>query len=130
MKDRQREYETVYLLRPDLNDEQVEEARERLEEAIDDAGGHLLKSDDWGLRETAYEVRDDASGQYYEQARYQYLRYMVPSQEATVVDDQLKFVEAKLKSLTVKVDEDLIPEERLDEPVETGDGEETLPYND
>lgn len=130
MKDRQREYETVYLLRPDLNDEEVDQARERLEEAIDEAGGHVLSFDGWGIRETAYEVRDESSGQYYENARYQYIRYMVPSQEATVVKDQLRFVESKLKALTVKVDEDLIPEERLDEPADKGETGETLPYSD
>jgi len=130
MKDRQREYETVYLLRPDLSDDQIDEARERLSEAIEEAGGHVLKFDDWGIRETAYEVRDESSGQYYDNARYQYYRYMVPSQEATVVEDQLRFVESKLKSLTVKVDEDLIPEERLDQPADKGETGETLPYND
>lgn len=130
MKDRQREYETVYLLRPDLSDDQVEEARERISESIDEAGGHVLKFDDWGIRETAYEVRDEASGQYYENARYQYFRYMVPSQEADVVKDQLRFIESELKSLTVKVDEDLIPEERLEQPADKGETGETLPYND
>ncbi len=129
MKARQREYETVYLLRPDLNAEEREQAKERLSEAIEEAGGHVLKFDDWGLRDTAYEVYDEASGQNYERARYQYYRYMVPAEEASVVDEQLKFIEDQLKSLTVKVDEDLIPEERLSEPVEQGEGE-TLPYSE
>ncbi|MFB6351774.1 MAG: 30S ribosomal protein S6 [Bradymonadaceae bacterium] len=130
MKDRQREYETVYLVRPDLNDEEVEQAKDRLSEAIEEAGGHVLKFDDWGIRETAYEVRDESSGDYYENARYQYYRYMVPSHEADVVKDQLRFIESELKALTVKVDEDLIPEERLNEPVDRGESGETLPYSD
>ncbi len=130
MKDRQREYETVYLMRPDLNDKQLEQARERLTDAIDEAGGHVLQTDDWGLRDTAYEVYDEDEGRKFERARYQYLRYMVPSQEAEVVEDELKYIEETLKTLTVKIDDDLIPEERLNEPVDKGDEGETLPYSE
>lgn len=129
MKERQREYESVYLLRPDLDDKGVEDAKERISEAIEEAGGHVLKFDDWGMRETAYEVHDESNGQRYEQARYQYYRYMVPSESADVVEQQLKFIEATLKYLTVKVAEDLIPEQRLNEPVEAGKGD-TLPYKE
>lgn len=129
MKERQREYETVYLVRPDLNDEELETAKDRLEEAVDEAGGHVLKFDDWGVRELAYEVRDESSGEKFEQGRYQYYRYLLPSEEATALEDELQFVEPTLKYLTVKIDDDLIPEERLEEPVERQEGE-TLPYDD
>jgi len=55
---------------------------------------------------------------------------MVPSQEAEVVEDELKYIEETLKTLTVKIDDDLIPEERLNEPVDKGDQGETLPYSE
>lgn len=130
MPDRQREYETVYLLRPDMADTGVEETKDRIADAIEKAGGHVLKFDDWGQRDTAYEVRDESNEQKYERAHYQYYRYLVPSEEATTVEDELKFVEGALKYLTVKVAEDLIPEERLSEPVEKGDTGESLPYSE
>ena len=128
MKDRQREYETVYLLRPDMNDEEVNETRERIEEAVEEAGGHNLRFDDWGRRELAYEVQDEDEGRYFEQARYQYFRYLVPPESATVVEDQLRFVEGTLKDLTLKVDDDLIAEERIEQPTEIQG--ETLPYSE
>lgn len=129
MKDRQREYETVYMLRPNLNDEELENAKDRLAEAVEEAGGHVLNFDDWGVRELAYEVRDESTGDKFENGRYQYLRYLAPSEEATVVEDELQFVEETLKYLTVKLDDDLIPEERLNEPVQKDEGE-TLPYEE
>jgi len=129
MKARQREYETVYLLRPNLNDEQLEGARERLSDAVEEAGGHVLTFDDWGVRELAYEVHDESSGEKFENGRYQYVRYLAPAEEATVVEDELQFVEETLKYLTVKLDDDLIPEDRLDEPVGQEEGE-TLPYEE
>lgn len=127
MKARQREYETVYLLRADLSDGEISDARQRIEDAVEEAGGHVLKTDDWGVRDLAYEVKDDDSGRTFERGQYQYIRYMVPSSAASVAEEQLKFVEPTLKYLTVKVDDDLIPEERLEEPVEKGEGS-TLPY--
>ena len=129
MKERQREYETVYLVRPDLNDEELEEAKDRLAEAVDEAGGHVLSFDDWGVRDLAYVVRDESSGEKFERGRYQYYRYLLPSEKATALEDELEFVEDKIKHLTVKIDEDLIPEERLDEPVDRQEGE-TLPYEE
>ena len=129
MKERQREYETVYLLRPNLNDEQLETIKDRLSENIDEVGGHVLDFDDWGVRELAYEVRDEATGDTFENGRYQYLQYLAPPEEASVVEDELQFVEETLKYLTVKLDDDLIPEERLQEPVRQEEGE-TLPYEE
>lgn len=128
MKDRQREYETVYLLRPDATGEEVKDARQRIEDAIEDAGGHNLRFDDWGQRDLAFEMRDDDDGRVFESAKYQYVRYMVPSESADVAEQQLKFVESALKYLTVKLDDDLIPEERLDQPTEIPG--ETLPYQE
>lgn len=127
MKERQREYEIVYLLRPDVTDEQVDSIRDRLEHAIDDVGGHELTYEDWGTRDLAYEIRDESSGRKFEQARYQYLRYLAPGQDSKVAEDELKFVEETLKYLTVKLDDDLIPDERLAEPVEQSQGER-IPY--
>ncbi len=127
MKERQREYEVVYLLRPDVTDEQVSSIRERLENAIDDAGGHQLKFEDWGARDLAYEIRDESSGRQFEQARYQYLRYLAPAEGSKVAEDELKFIEETLKYLTVKLDDDLIPDERLAEPIEQSQGER-IPY--
>jgi len=129
MEERQREYETVYLVHPNLNDEQLENARERLSNAVEEADGHVLTFDDWGVRELAYEVRDESSGEKFENGRYQYLRYLAPSEEATVVEDELQFIEETLKYLTVKLDDDLIPEERLEEPSPQQEGE-TLPYEE
>ncbi|MFB6263228.1 MAG: 30S ribosomal protein S6 [Bradymonadaceae bacterium] len=129
MKDRQREYETVYILRPDLDDTEVSDIQDRLEEALDEAGGHLLTFDDWGTRSLAYEVRDEASGKKFDRGLYQYFRYLAPAEEAKVLEGELQYVEPTLKFLTVKLDDDLIPDERLAEPVFKEEGER-LPYSE
>ena len=77
--ERQREYETIYILRPDAAAEDVSTIRERVEGVIGNEGGHLLKFDDWGSRKLAYEIKDKAEGRRFERGVYHYYRYMVPS---------------------------------------------------
>jgi len=129
MKDRQREYETVYLLRPDADADDRDAIEERLKGAVDEAGGHMLTFDDWGNRELAYTVQDDTDGRKFDQARYQYFRFLMPGQEVDAIERQLKLVESTLKYLTVKLDDDLIPEERLEKAAVPEEGDR-IPYEE
>ncbi len=129
MKDRQREYETVYLLRPDADADDRDAIEERLKGAVDEAGGHVLTFDDWGNRELAYTVQDDTDGRKFDQARYQYVRFLMPGQEVDAIERQLKLVESTLKYLTVKLDDDLIPEDRLEKAAVPEEGDR-IPYEE
>lgn len=127
--ERQREYETIYILRPDTAEEDVASIRERVEGVIDNEGGHLLKFDDWGPRRLAYQIKDRTEGKRFEQGVYQYYRYLVPSGTVAELERNLKLRDAVLKFLTVKLDDDLIPEERLAQPDEEEE-EEIIPVMD
>ena len=129
MKDRQREYETVYLLRPDADADDRSAIEERLKSAVDEAGGHVLSFDDWGNRELAYTVQDETDGRKFDQARYQYFRCLMPGEEVDAIERQLKLVESTLKYLTVKLDDDLIPEERLEKAAVPEEGDR-IPYEE
>jgi small subunit ribosomal protein S6 len=129
MKERQREYETVYLLRPDADADDRTDIEERLKDAVDESGGHVLTFDDWGNRELAYTVKDETDGRKFEQARYQYFRFLSPADEVDAVERQLKLVESTLKYLTVKLDDDLIPDERLEQAAVPEDGDR-IPYEE
>ncbi len=43
-----RNYEMALVVRPDLEDEQVEEFQERLEKLITSYQGEIIEQDDWG----------------------------------------------------------------------------------
>ena len=116
--ERQREYETIYILRPDAAAEDVTTIRERVEDAIDSEGGHLLKFDDWGSRKMAYEIKDKTEGRRFERGLYHYYRYMVPSGTVAELERRLRLLDPVLKFLTVKLEDDLIPDERLARPEE------------
>ncbi len=111
--ERQREYETIYIIRPDAADEDLSTVSERVEKIIDAEGGHLLKKDDWGRRKLAYEIKDKTEGRSFEQGLYQYYRYLVPPGTVAEVERNLRLLDPVLKFLTVKLDDNLIADERL-----------------
>ena len=51
-----REYETIYLLKPETPDDQVEEIKERLRAVVTREGGKVIRFTNQGKRKTAYTV--------------------------------------------------------------------------
>lgn len=51
-----REYETIYLLKPETPDEQVEEIKERLRGVVTREGGKVIRFTNQGKRKTAFPV--------------------------------------------------------------------------
>ena len=61
---RKREYETIFILRPDVNNDQIGAVNTKLRGIIDAGGGKLIKVENWGRRKLAYEVRKQLKGIY------------------------------------------------------------------
>lgn len=59
-----RKYEVVYILRPDLEEEKNNAVIEKFRELVESNGGEIVKTDKWGKRKLAYEVRDFREGSY------------------------------------------------------------------
>ncbi len=59
-----REYEIVYVIRPDLSDEERAAKVERIHNLITENGGEIENTDDWGKRTLAYEIKHYSEGHY------------------------------------------------------------------
>jgi len=59
-----REYEIVYIIRPDLSDEDRSAKVDRIHSLVEDNGGELGKTEDWGKRVLAYEIKHNTDGYY------------------------------------------------------------------
>lgn len=59
-----REYEIIYIVRPDLSDEERAAKVERIHSLITENNGQLGKIEDWGKRVLAYEIRHYTDGYY------------------------------------------------------------------
>jgi small subunit ribosomal protein S6 len=59
-----RDYEILYIARPELDEEQLQAAIATVNTLIESLGGATQKTDVWGRRRLAYEVQHLREGQY------------------------------------------------------------------
>lgn len=59
-----REYETVFVLHPSLEENQVEEEIEGVQKTIEAGAGEIVAVERWGRRKLAYEIRKVHEGIY------------------------------------------------------------------
>ncbi|MFW6229612.1 MAG: 30S ribosomal protein S6, partial [Halanaerobium sp.] len=58
MEARKRDYETTFVLKPDLEDEEKQTILQRVKDAISDHEGEVTEVDAWGKKQLAYEIKD------------------------------------------------------------------------
>ena len=99
--DTSREYETIYILRPNTPNEGVAEVNTRIKGVIEGMGGKIIKIDNWGKRRLAYEVAKERKGIYL------YWLYLAQPGVVEETERNLRMLDAVIRYLTVKVDEDV-----------------------
>src|SRR5215468_3686921 len=96
-----REYETIYILRPNTPNEGVAEVNTRIKGVIESMGGKVIKIDNWGKRRLAYEVAKERKGIYL------YWQYLAQPGVVEETERNLRMLDSVIRYLTVKVDEDV-----------------------
>ena len=91
-----RDYEVLYIVRADLEDDKVQEAVQRVNTLIERSGGASERTNVWGKRKLAYEVKHQTEGSYVLQD-FQIAPERVPELEAA-----LKISEEVLRHLIVR----------------------------
>jgi small subunit ribosomal protein S6 len=92
-----REYETVYVLRPDISKEGAEKVSKRVTEVMQREGGTLTKVESWGRRALAFPVAN------YRRAYYLYLKYVGSGSVVSELERNFRMLEGVLKYQTVKL---------------------------
>ena len=104
-----REYETIYILRPNTPNEGVAEVNNRIKGIIEGMGGKILKVDNWGKRRLAYEVAKERKGIYL------YWQYLAQPGVVEETERNLRMLDSVIRYLTTKVDENIVVEARPSE---------------
>jgi small subunit ribosomal protein S6 len=94
-------YETIYICRPNLDEEKLEEFSEMVHEVIYDFGGKIIKQECWGKKRLAYEVKHQKEGIYY------YFLYGGEGKTVEELERRLQLAEECLRYLTVRLDKEL-----------------------
>ena len=101
-----REYETIYILKPDTIGDKVADVNNRVRGIIEEAGGKVLKVDNWGKRRLAYEIKKERKGVYL------YWQYLASPAIVTEFERNLRMLDPVIRYLTVRLDANVDPNAR------------------
>lgn len=96
-----RHYETTYILRPNLGEEQFTEIINRTNAIITADGGAVIHLDRWGIKRLAYEINKEIQGYYI------YLNYAAPGKTVDEIERIFRIDDKVLRYLTVKLGENM-----------------------
>ncbi|MFN8532307.1 MAG: 30S ribosomal protein S6 [Dehalococcoidia bacterium] len=92
-------YEMVYVLRPTIPDDDIDQAIERVGAVVASRGGTIDKTDLWGRRRLAYPLDDHREGIYV------LVNFDSESDATHAIERQLKITDDVLRHLVVRRDE-------------------------
>jgi small subunit ribosomal protein S6 len=101
----QRSYEVMFIVRPDLLEEDLEKLITTLQGHATSAGATVEKVDKWGKRRLAYDVKKFSDGQY--------VLFVLKADGKAIheLERRLRVSEPVIKFITVRTDEE---QQRLD----------------
>jgi small subunit ribosomal protein S6 len=92
-------YEHVVLARQDLSAQQVEEFASQLKSVIEQMGGKVTKSEQWGVKSLAYRLRKNRK------AHFTFMNLDVSPAIVNEIERQERLNEDVLRYLTIRVEE-------------------------
>ena len=92
-----RHYETTYILRPNLGEDQLTEIIDRTNAIVTNDGGTIIHLDRWGIKRLAYEINKEIQGYYV------YLNYAAPGRTVDEIERIFKIDDRVFRFLTVKL---------------------------
>lgn len=98
-------YETMYILRPDLGDEQVEQAISKYQNLLQEQGAKEIQIQHRGKRRLAYEIKKQRDGVYVQ------MNYQAPGAAVAPLERAMRLSDEVIRYLTTKQE---VPEEISD----------------
>lgn len=96
-----RKYETIYIVQPDLGEEDIKALSEKVQEVITSMKGDCRRLEDWGSRKLAYPVKKQTRGRYF------YLNFEGDSTLIAELERRLRLDDRVLRYQSVKLDKDI-----------------------
>ena len=91
-----RKYETLFVLKPDLEKETIEELVGKVK-AVIEAAGEIEKVDEWGKRKLAYEI-----DKKYQEGFYVLVDFKAENSVLDALDHLYKINEQFIRSIVIK----------------------------
>ena len=94
-----RTYEALYIVRPDVRDDDVQTIAKEVETLVTQNGGAIVRSETWGKRKLAYEVQKCSEGCYI------LLRFESAPPFVSRIENHFRLTDAIIRYLVVLFDE-------------------------
>ncbi len=107
-----RRYEFVYIISPEVEEENLEGVTGRVGQLIANSGGQVLRLDSWGRRRMAYPIRKFRDG------HYMVAQIQLEPGGITELRRSLGLTEEVIRYLLVRTEEEIEPAEVPETPVE------------
>jgi len=95
-----RMYETIFIVQPDLGEEELKGISARIEEVIAGMKGELKRLEDWGARKLAYPIEKFTRGRYY------YLRFDGDAALIAELERRLRLHDKVIRYQSVKLEKE------------------------
>ena len=92
-----RRYETIYILRPTLGEEEINKVIESTNAVLTSDSGEIIAIDKWGLRKLAYLIKKEPNGYYV------FCDYGTDPANVTEMERKFRIDDAVMKYMTVKL---------------------------
>ncbi len=91
------EYETIIIVRPDIEESAVGAIAEKFEGVLTDAGGHILDREDWGSRKLAYPIAKHLRGHYVR------MNFLAPAEIIGELERRIRIEDSIVRFMTVRL---------------------------
>lgn len=99
-----RRYETIFIARPNVGEDEIEAITAKATSTIESDGGTILRVNNWGLKKLAYLIKKENQGYYI------YIDYAGVPESIAEIERVFRIDDRVLKYLTVKLADTCDPE--------------------
>ena len=99
-----RRYETIFIVRPNVGEDEIEEISSKTTSIIEGDGGTIFRLNNWGLKKLAYLIKKENQGYYV------FLDYAGVPKSIAEIERIFRIDDHVLKYLTVKLEDSCDPE--------------------
>lgn len=92
------DYETTFILTPELSEDAQKQAADKFVKLIRDNGGEIINIEHWGMRKLAYPIKKQTNGYY------TYVEFRIDGDFISRLDQEYRYDVNIMRFLTVKLD--------------------------
>lgn len=92
------DYETTFILTPELSEDEQKKAADKFVKLIRDNDGEVINIEHWGMRKLAYPIKKQTNG------HYSYIEFRIDGDFISRLDQEYRYDTNIMRFLTVKLD--------------------------